>query len=171
MTLTVTTADGRTASTSQPVNFVQRSSKDPSTGCPSGRLGFTAVVFEPSFAASSTLGSVFVKCPPGLPCVGGAALTFRPSVIRSAQRKRRPIALGSTPFFIPAGTEQRVPVRFNKKARRLLRKRRRIRATLTLTSIAPSGKAVNRSKAVVLKTKAKPKKKKPKKKKPKQKRK
>lgn len=89
---------------------------------------------------SITVGGVTVQldlsCPPGPDCGGTATLTSTtsggaPRAVAAAKRKRT-VKLGAARYAIPAGTRKKLKVRLSAAGRRLVRKRRSVRAKLVL---------------------------------------
>jgi hypothetical protein len=114
-------------------------------------------IFRPSGIGSleehAVNGKVFKvtsRCRSEITCVGLADLRSF-AVFRKSARRRPGRLLARKPFSIPAGAKRKISVKLNKRGRRLLRQRKRLRAKVTLTSFSPSGKAVKRSRAVTLK--------------------
>jgi hypothetical protein len=134
------------------VRFLQRTPDESRGACPPGALSF------PSQRATLT-GSLLkggnlvttVKCGGTSACVGSLSATTVAGVLRAnpAARKRRTL-VARGPFTVPPKSKKRVRLRVTKKARKLLRKRRRLRIQVATTTIAPNGKLRTRRRQVTV---------------------
>jgi len=156
--LTITTASGKTARTTMRVGFAQALSNQSRAGCPPAtNVSFAAVT--PVFRRTTQAGRVIVTATCGasvLRCTGALSATERFSVGSAAQRKkRRSPVLASQSYSIAPGKTATIRANLTKRARRLLDRKRRLRAKVTLYNVAPTGKIVAKSKNIVLKAKPK----------------
>jgi hypothetical protein len=84
-----------------------------------------------------------------LDCLGLIRLTTGVSGGRTASAARV-VTLASTRFRIRHGRKARVRARYTAAGRRLLRGHRRVKARLAITSVAPTGRRVTRTRRVTL---------------------
>jgi hypothetical protein len=161
MTLTVTDRAGAQASVNDNLNFAQTYSTQSRSTCP-GALGdtvFSAVarardvsVFASIVKATLPCQS-FVDCAATLKVVHYVPRRTRRGRAAAAPRRahRKVVVLARTGLFtIPARTRRRVSARLTGPGRRLLRRGRKVRATVQITSITPLGRRVTRSSKVTL---------------------
>lgn len=160
MTFTLTDDLGRTASTSRLITFKRHTITESSANCPaadSGRVESPLIKLPGGSITLPSTGyiSVPVTCRSTFTCDGALALTtsVRLHIARTVRRKR---VLGVKTYRIKAHGKKKLKLKLNKKARRLLRKKKRLRVVLTHYSVSPTtGKQVKRSKRLTLKLKRK----------------
>jgi hypothetical protein len=81
------------------------------------------------------IARVRVSCAPApVPCAGRLSLY--------TLRKRKLTRMGGTKFAVPAGTTRVVRVKLNKKARRLVRRRRKVRTQVFVAHQDPKAKPI-----------------------------
>lgn len=154
--LHIITASGARASAAVLVSFAQSKSDQPRTGCPSSALvPFNAAV--PVRLRGTRAPGVFgvrTACRSSLSCMGVLALR-NTILVRTSRRKRKTTTLGTKAFVIPPGATRTVTVKLNKNARRLLKRKRRLKTRVSLYTVSPTGKTLVRSKTVTLTAKRK----------------
>jgi hypothetical protein len=160
----ITTSDGSVTSNSVVVYFVQQKANQSRTGCPFGQtLGaFTPPTLSTisGLQGSSTV-AVRTTCPGPLGCVGSLQVYQGTLKVKFAAKKKKKTKkqrfalLAAQDFTIPAGETRTVRAKLTKRARRLIKKKRRLKATVSLVTTSPTGKSVVRSKNVTLKAKRK----------------
>jgi Ca2+-binding RTX toxin-like protein len=86
------------------------------------------------------------------PSAGKGKLTLQTSGAYKAKKTRKKLKLGSKSFSVKAGKATTVKVKLSKKARRLVKKNKRLRARATLTvKGAKAAKATKRTKTLTIK--------------------
>lgn len=162
--LTVTSAAGATAQVSRTLTFLDPTATSPgfSSVQPSRRpaacppiapwrdpFGLAAIS---SSVATSTDVRATVPCPPTRACLGDLSLSVA-TARRAARRTAAPKPLALQSFSVPAGEKRRVTARLTSAARKLLQRRRTIRAVITVRVVRPSGGVLKRTKSVTLRHK------------------
>ena len=149
VTLTATDTAGATATTTQILVFSQQYSSDSRANCPKpspfSRWAYAKI---PRVAlVTGTKASVTVPCALRYDCAGRFTV-FRVPGARGAAKGKKPrrTTLASSKFFsIPAGQRMRVPAKLSRAGRRLVRGKRRVRASLQVASVDPLGKTTTRT--------------------------
>jgi hypothetical protein len=180
--LTVTTATGETASDTTRVTFAQKTGDQSRAGCPGTALSaplFSLPRLERPVAGTNKV-SVTATCTTSFACSGvlllssagssrgsvrsGSAQVAKAKKHKKTKKKRKRAKrriLASKSFTIPAGATRKITAKLGKRSRRLLAKRRRIRARVSVLTFSQLGnKAGVRVKKVTLKAKKRKKKRK-----------
>jgi hypothetical protein len=163
MFLTVTTASGESASSDgQIVDFVQGSSLQSRTGCPAPS---TLTTFRPSIIdigiLSPTTVSVTTGCPSAFSCLGSGTISYRTFLKLSSRRaiaakkkKSKGVLLGAARYTIAAHHTAKIKISLNKRGKRLLKRKHKLKTTVTLRTVSVTGKTVTLSRTVTFKQKA-----------------
>jgi Ca2+-binding RTX toxin-like protein len=101
------------------------------------------------------LATVTLNCSGNRDCAGELVLTtakkIRISKRRGSRSRRRYVRLGATTFFIPAPHSLTVKIPLSKRAFRIVRKRKRIKTTITVTDKDRAGRTRISTREVFLK--------------------
>jgi hypothetical protein len=164
MNVTVTSANGLTATAVKLVTFAQHNSEKSADRCPSldeqlaGKNAIPPLTALLAFARSVQFDT---DCPSDLSCVGTILMTgtgrrgFTTAGGLSSAKRKRPPLIGSQPYSIPAHGKAKIVVKLKKKARRFLAKHGKLRAKVTVVRISARGKLLAHSKKITLRKKKK----------------
>jgi hypothetical protein len=146
VTLTVTDASGATATTGDHVAFTQGFSNQSRANCPKPspfrKFAFAKVA---RVVFSGSKATAILPCAASYACAGRLTL-FRTVRGGAAARRARRTTLASSKFFsIPAGQRKSVTAKVARAGRRLVRGKRRVRASLQVASVDPLGKTTTRT--------------------------
>ena len=156
--LTVTDATGATAQTVLRLNPLHARSNQ-TANCPAGEPPPTAVVNAPPIkSVASSLAVVkrtvraTVPCLGSVNCVGAISYGIRSGSTRRLRgaASRKPTILATSAFEVLAGEKKVVTAKFTRAGRRLLRRGRRVRATLAVMSVNGTRKPSVRTRSVTL---------------------
>jgi hypothetical protein len=146
VTLTVTDASGATATTGDLVAFTQGFSNQSRANCPKPspfrKFAFAKVA---RVVFSGSKATAVLPCAASYACAGRLTL-FQTVRGGAAARRARRTTLASSKFFsIPAGQRKSVTAKLARAGRRLVRGKRRVRASLQVASVDPLGKTTTRT--------------------------
>jgi hypothetical protein len=152
ITVTATDKAGHSAAAPGFVQFAQTFSSQSRAGCPRALIervrSFAGITLHPT--ATATTVTTAIPCKGRLNCAISykiTALVARASTAGAAKARQTTIATSGL-VAIPAGHSKRVKTKLTSAGRRLLRKR--IKATLAITSVAPTGKRTTQRLRVTL---------------------
>jgi hypothetical protein len=149
--LTVTTAAGQTAATTRTVDFAVHSTDpnfggDPSQCPPLAPETHFSVPKAGDFVglAGKSVGTS-LTCNSLLTCAGSIAI-----VLASSNSGKAPTVLGAQSYSIPPGETAKVRTKLNRKARKLLKQKGKLKAKVYIEAISPRGDSEVRTEKLTL---------------------
>jgi hypothetical protein len=160
VTLTVTDAAGASASATQVLLPAQTYSYEPRSKCPLGAHAFSAskLVAAGRIAVNNRSLVTSVSCLSVPACAGSISVVVDHRLLAhraaSSRARAKPAVIANTAFFsIPGHRTGKLAVKLTKTGRSLLKRGKRVKATLRLTSVSPLGRASTRSSHITLRKK------------------